>query len=179
MRVILVSGHARSGKDTIADMLKTKLGKQVGEDQVLIIHFADLLKFICKQYFGWDGEKDQKGRQMLQYVGTDVIRKANPNYWVDFVTGFLTMFKHNWEYAIISDCRFPNEVECVKQPLGALHIRVERPNYESALTSEQKLHPSETALDGYPCDCLIQNDGTLDDLSAKLDEIVEMLQEAN
>ena len=78
MKVILISGKARHGKDTLAGMMKEELERK--SKRVLIAHYADLLKFICKNFFGWNGEKDDNGRALLQRVGTDVIRKQNPDY---------------------------------------------------------------------------------------------------
>lgn len=86
MKILLISGKAQHGKDTTAGMLKEQL--ESDGYRVLIAHYADLLKFICRQYFDWNGEKDEAGRHTLQYVGTDIIRKEHPDYWVDFLTGF-------------------------------------------------------------------------------------------
>ena len=79
---ICVSGLARHGKDTSAEIIK-KILEERGYS-VLIAHYGDLLKFICKNFFGWNGEKDTDGRTLLQQVGTNCIRKQNPDYWVDF-----------------------------------------------------------------------------------------------
>lgn len=163
MKVILVSGKAQNGKDTVASMLREKLTSD--NHRVLITHYADLLKYICCNYFGWDGNKDEKGRQMLQYVGTDVIRKQNPTLWVDFVAMMLKYFHENWDYVIIPDCRFPNEVTTMfENGFGTVHLRVVRPNFESPLSEEQQKHPSETALDDTVPDFYIENTGTLEEL---------------
>ena len=87
IKVILFSGKATSGKDASAFILKELLEQD--NKTVLITHYADLLKFICKNIMGWDGIKDEKGRRILQKVGTDTIRKQNPDYWVDFISDFL------------------------------------------------------------------------------------------
>lgn len=163
MKVILISGKAQNGKDTVASTLHAALvndGKKV-----LVTHYADLLKYICCNYFGWDGNKDEKGRQMLQYVGTDVIRKQNPTLWVDFVAMMLKYFHENWDYVIIPDCRFPNEVTTmIENGFDTVHLRVIRNNFMSPLTEEQRQHPSETALDNTKPDYCIYNDGTLAEL---------------
>ena len=57
-KVILISGKARSGKDTLAKVLGDYL-KEQGKD-VLITHYADSLKYICETVFKWDGKKDEK-----------------------------------------------------------------------------------------------------------------------
>ena len=64
MKVVCISGLARAGKDTLASMLKDELEKN--GSRVLITHFADLLKFIAKEFFKWNGEKDNEGRRLLQ-----------------------------------------------------------------------------------------------------------------
>lgn len=172
MKVILISGKAQNGKDTTASILKQTLVDN--GDRVLITHYADLLKYICTNYFGWDGKKDDKGRQMLQYVGTDVIRKQNPTLWVDFVAMILKYFKGNWDYVIIPDCRFPNEItRMIEAGFDTIHLRVHRPNFESPLTQEQQNHPSETALDDFGADVYIENDSTLTDLKYKIRKWVE------
>lgn len=173
-KVILISGKAQNGKDTVANLLH----KALLEDnrKVLVTHYADLLKYICKNYFGWDGNKDEMGRQMLQYVGTDVIRKQNPTLWVDFVAMMLKYFHNNWDYVIIPDCRFPNEVTTmIENGFDTVHLRVVRENFESSLTEEQKTHSSETALDDVMPDFFIRNDGTLSDLS---DTITKWIKES-
>ena len=167
MKVILISGKAQNGKDTVADFLHKALvndGKRV-----LVTHYADLLKYICTNYFGWDGNKDARGRQMLQYVGTDVIRKQNQTLWVDFVSMLLKYFHENWEYVIIPDCRFPNEVTTmVENGFDTVHLRVVRNNFKSPLTEEQQQHPSEIALDKVEPDYFIYNDGTLGELEENI-----------
>lgn len=74
MKIISISGKAQSGKDTTAALLKEVL--ETDGYTVLIAHYADLLKYICKTFFGWNGVKDEAGRQMLQYIGTDSARRA-------------------------------------------------------------------------------------------------------
>lgn len=162
MKVILISGKARNGKDTVASLLQDVLTSD--GKRVLITHYADLLKYICRNYLGWDGNKDDNGRRILQYVGTDVIRKRNPTLWVDFIVMILQYFSEQWDYVIIPDCRFPNEITTMTDKFDAVHIRVSRSNFQSPLTAEQKLHPSETALDNVLPDYYMLNDGTLDDL---------------
>ena len=57
MKVCCISAKAQHGKDTAAGLLKEHL-ESVGQ-KVLITHYADLVKFVCTNYFGWDGKKDE------------------------------------------------------------------------------------------------------------------------
>lgn len=160
MQVILISGKAQSGKDTFGKALQ--LAFQNEGKRVLIIHYADFLKFFCRQYLGWNGLKDEFGRKLLQYEGTDVFRKNYPNCWVDIMVGLLRGCQSEYDFVLIPDVRFPNEVDDLIEYNNALckddaefatdiwAIRVERPNYDNGLTEEQKAHSSETALDDYP-----------------------------
>lgn len=172
MRILAISGKARHGKDTFAEYVKERL-EQDGHS-VLITHYADLLKYICCKFFGWDGKKDDEGRVLLQKIGTDVVRVQKPNFWVNFLIDILDMFPNEWEYVLIPDCRFPNEIiRFVQFGFDITHIRVVRPGFASPLTKEQRMHESETALDKTKPDYAIINDGTLEDLRTKSNEFVE------
>ena len=158
--VILLSGKSGSGKDFIANIMKQQF--EENGNKVLITHYADLLKYILKTFFNWDGKKDKHGRHLLQYVGTDVIRKKMPDYWVNFISQMISFFPNEWNYILIPDARFPNEIEVIqKNPdVNVITIRIHRPNYKSKLTEEQQQHPSETSLDEYGFDYYVTNDGT-------------------
>lgn len=119
-------------------------------------------------------------RTILQMLGTQCGRFIHPNIWINatfaeykpqhfrtvkhqgsFVEHLTTM--PNW---IISDVRFPNEAEAVKDKNGIL-IRINR-NIES-----ESMHESETALDNFDdWDYMIDNDGTIEDLIEKVKEIL-------
>ena len=163
MKVIAISGKAQNGKDTTASFLKEML--EADGYKVLIAHYADLLKYICRQFFGWDGKKDDAGRHILQYVGTDIIREKEPDFWVDFIVSMIELFPNDWDYVLIPDCRFPNEIDRLKAAgIDMVHLRVVRANFKSPLSAEQQQHPSETALDNVEPDYYIKNSGSLQDL---------------
>lgn len=175
MKVILISGKAQHGKDTTAQFLKEAL-EQKGQ-RVLIAHYGDLLKYICRTFFDWDGQKDEAGRSLLQRVGTDVVRKQDPTYWADFIGSFLYLFPDEWDFILIPDCRFPNEVDALREEwcFNATHLRVVRPGFDNGLTPEQQAHPSETALDGIEPDVFFYNVGSLELLRTLADNYVETL----
>ena len=166
MKVCCISAKARHGKDTAAEILKNYL--EARDQRVLIIHYADLLKYICKQFFGWDGNKDEKGRSLLQYVGTDVISSQQPAYWADFVVSILKFFEDRWDYVLIPDCRYPIEAATIKSAFNTTVLRIERPNFDNGLTDKQKKHPSEIAMDDYHFDLILYNDQGIDELADKV-----------
>lgn len=178
MVILTISGKAECGKDTTAKKIKAELEKY--GYKVLVCHYADLLKYICTQFFSWDGKKDEEGRSLLQRVGTDSIRKQNPNYWVEFIKSMLTFFPDTWDYVLIPDTRFPNEIESLKKDgfiVKSIHIT--RPNYDNHLSNEQRNHPSETALDDFKFDYEIINPGTQDGLDHEISDFMNKIFQGN
>lgn len=170
MKVILLSAKAQHGKDQSATFLNEIIERD--GKKVLITHYADLLKYICSTYFDWDGKKDDKGRSILQYVGTDVIRKQNPDYWVNFIASFLKLFESEWDYVLIPDTRFPNEIEVMEDfGFNVWSVRINRTDFENSLTDEQRKHPSETALDKYNFDWIINTVSDLELLQTYLEDM--------
>ncbi len=148
-KLILISGKAEAGKTLVANIIRRRL-EEDGK-RVTLLPFASYLKFICKEHFGWDGKKDKAGRQILQHVGTDIVRKRNPNFWVKTVADFLETFGEDFDTIICDDVRFPNEIDYFQNtdPFSYTSIRVVRLNYENSLTEEQRQHASEISLDDY------------------------------
>lgn len=171
MKICCISAKAQHGKDTAAKLIKENL-EQKGQ-RVLITHFADLLKFICVKFFGWNEVKDEAGRTLLQYIGTDVVGAKNPAYWAEFISSILNMFEDTWDYVLIPDCRYPIEVETMKKQFETVVLRVERPNFDNGLTEAQKKHASEVKMDDYKFDTVLLNDGSLEDFRVKVDAFVD------
>lgn len=170
-KVICISAKAQHGKDTSAQIMYEEFTRR--GCKVLITHHADLLKHMAKTMFGWDGVKDEHGRHILQYIGTDVVRKKEPNFWVDHLISVLRVFDGEWDYVLIPDCRFPNEVFSYKDAgFPTTHVRVRRENFVSPLTEEQQNHISETALDNVEPDIWLINDGSIDDLRKKICDLI-------
>jgi hypothetical protein len=77
-------------------------------------------------------------REVLQYWGTEVFRKAYHNVWADACIRAIR--KDGCEFAVITDCRFPNEVDVAKAEGGKV-VRLTRNVFPG------DAHASETALD--------------------------------
>lgn len=180
---IIISGKAGNGKDTLAQFMKEELEKQ--NKKVLIIHYGDAVKWVLREYFNWDGNKDTVGRTLLQHIGTDVVRTMHPNFWTGIVVGLLQAFEpyNDFDIAIVPDARFPNEVNIALQNLkNCVTVRVNRSNPDGtewinlALTEEQRNHPSETSLDVFAFDYVVHNDESLDTLRESAITILEDLK---
>lgn len=170
-----------------------------------------------KQITEFDGDEGEDAyaflpmtyRLFLQKLGTEAIRNGlHPNTWVNALfagyfevastwdsDGITTVSSYpNW---IITDLRFPNEFEAIKDR-GGVCIRVERypkeiiHNQDTGkqflekfdITNEEHrklyegenfrkgLHPSEIALDSHSFDYVLNNSGSIEDL---VEEIKKML----
>ena len=125
-------------------------------------------------------------REMLQTIGTEAMRNSlHPDTWVNALMCYYIksddklirttedLFEE-WEEGsfpnwIITDLRFPNEMQSIKAN-GGITIRVVRPNDKKVPLD---LHPSETALDNVTFDYEIINDGTMEDLIGKVKEMLK------
>lgn len=168
---IILSGKSGSGKDQVANFIKEEMAKH--DKKVLIIHYADAVKWFCRDFLDWDGKKDEVGRTLLQTVGTNIVRTKHPNFWTGIVVGLIQAWEpySNFDIAVIPDARFPNEVDISLQELSnSVSVRIERKNEDGTpwinplLTEDQRNHPSETSLDCYAFDYIIQNEEGLDTL---------------
>jgi hypothetical protein len=167
--LIGLSGYAQSGKDTVgaalvknhgftryafADALKEcvyRLNPVVGDTDV--DPFSRLQDFV--DHDGWEvAKKNPEVRRLLQVMGTEAGRQVlGENIWVDAVLN-----KVGDDNVVITDCRFPNEAQGVKDH-GGFVVRVVRDGVVAVND-----HPSETSLDDWPFDLVIYNSGTLDDV---------------
>ena len=164
MKVIAISGKAESGKDTIAKEIKRLLEEQ--NYKVMIIHFADVLKFVCRQYFNWNGEKDEYGRTLLQQVGTEMREKNNPNMWVSITEELIRGIGREFDWVIVPDTRFKKEINMLNENFDCVSLRILRQDIDSYgivsdhvnhLTDEQRAHKSECDLDDYKFNHIIIN----------------------
>lgn len=138
-------------------------------------------------------------RNILQYIGTDLLRnQLHENVWVNALMNNYKPYRvnirygytnegdripleeitklHNW---IITDVRFPNEAKAIKDR-GGIIIRVNRDVYIengvgfkfNPLFDNRPEHPSETALDEYIFDYVINNNSTINKLIKQVKDML-------
>jgi hypothetical protein len=151
MKHIGLIGLAGSGKDTAAKAL-IKLG-------YYRMAFADELKQLAFE-FGWNGEKDEDGRRLLQELGM-IGRRYSPNIWIKHVAYRIAP---KGPPIVFTDVRFQNEADFVRSK-GGIIVRIVRPGIISG-NHESELKQSEVAAD-----IEIVNDGSIEDLHNKIRNI--------
>lgn len=163
VKILGISGRAVAGKDTLSDHLYNN-GFIDGK-----ISIASTLKTVCIELFGvslqdsysnkdansgiyvttdtaklinglWDRVGTQFSvRELLQYFGTDVLRKFDNDCLIR--STLLKLKNHDDEIWAIPDVRFPNEVKAI-QNAGGKVIRLTR-------NISNMTHLSEVALNNY------------------------------
>lgn len=170
VKVILISGKARSGKDTCADYIKRQIDDSQPNSKVVIVRYADELKYIARRYFGWNGKKDKEGRNLLQTVG-DMIRDYDKDYFVNRLIKQARVL--NPDYLIIPDTRYKNEIDnWLFQGFSVFSVRIVRAS-NNGLTVAQKSHQSECELDNYCFNYRITNNWTKEDFKKEVEHMVE------
>ena len=154
MKHIGLIGLAGSGKDTAAEALEKTHYRYA---------FAGRLKSIAR-LFGWDGQKDERGRTLLQELGM-AGRKYDQDIWVNCIKRHLgsEMLKYK---LVFTDVRFQNEADYVRS-IGGIIVRIVRPGIISG-EHESELKQCEVAAD-----IEIVNDGTIEDLHEKIRNIIK------
>jgi hypothetical protein len=199
--LIAAVGLIGSGKDTVADYLETNYGFKRES-------FASSLKDAASVIMGWDRDllegKTKESREwrervdpwwaerlgiphltprwVLQEWGTQVFRfHFHDDIWIASLENKLLKYSGN---VVISDCRFPNEVNAVRRQKGLVIrvVRGEEPYWfpvaieacqgnEEAKTflKENKIHESEWSWANTDFDVVLMNNGTLEELFAEVD----------
>lgn len=132
--IIAIAGNARTGKDTLGNNFVKILGDQGIKAKTF--SFANELKESVNRFlidktgisaFTEVEEEKVLIRPFLVCWGTDVMRKIDPNIWVDKLNDNLLSDHIN----IITDLRFTNELDWVKQK-GGMSLLIKRDGIEPA-----------------------------------------------
>ena len=167
--VIGFAGKARSGKDTAGKYL-------VDEYQFLRYSFAQPLKDATKIMFHLTDKQienkekpaepwGRSPRELYQKVGTDIARNIDVNVWVKGADIF--MHDNPGRSIVITDVRFSNEAFWIRDQ-GGIVVYLQS---ETRGIYENGEHSSENGLSGEDVDIVIENDGTINALHEKLEEL--------
>ena len=208
--LIAIAGLIGSGKDTAADYLCTvhgfkrmSFGASLKDAVSTVFNWnRELLEGSTKASRVWREQVDSwwaerlgiphlTPRWVLQQWGTEVARKGfHDEIWIASVENKLRFLEDD---IVITDCRFPNELEAIKRA-GGITLRTHRgPNpewyeiaisynttadlslkeiYKQSLENAFNIHSSEYSSVGLKYDCHLDNNGQIDDLHRQLENII-------
>jgi dephospho-CoA kinase len=178
---IAFTAKLRAGKDTAAQHLHIRYGF----DKVA---FGDALKRTVNEVFPWVTGPN-KPRALLQQYG-QLMRQIDGDVWIKHaeraVNGAVDYRVNTGSEqvgVVITDVRQQNEVDwCLEN--GFTLIRITAPDEDRIaraiaanddFTVRDLAHSTELAIDSFAVDYEIHNDGTVDELKRKVDEIMEAI----
>lgn len=145
--ILGLTGLARCGKDTFCGYAMERLRHLEIKSQRLA--FADELKkdvdgFLKKKLgisaFTENNEEKELIRPMLTCWGTDIMRKKDDLHWVKKVVETVEKNKENGIVSIVTDVRFPNEIDYI-QKMGGEVIHLTLTGTEPANDYERENDP--------------------------------------
>lgn len=167
-KIFILSGKAKSGKNLIADFIE----EYYSDKKCIQLSYAYYLKQYIKKITTWDGNEQNKPRDLLQSLGIDLIKKIDDKLLIRRVMEDVQVYSYFFDVIIITDARLIEEIETPKSLFNCITIRINKD--DNNLTLEQKKHITETNLDDYRnFDYVINNN----DISETKNQIISILKE--
>lgn len=175
--IIGITGLKGAGKSTVAAIIHRKYSFPE-------YTFAGPLKYLCQIAFLLEQRqlhdpvlKEQvdprwglSPRQMMQTLGTECFRgHFGPDYWLKLLKERLAT--ESTPFVIVSDVRFENEADFVKQQ-GGIVVRVER-----AAATTIDAHITEAGQADIQADIVVQNDSTVQALEQQVSGLMTTIFE--
>ena len=177
--IFLVAGKARSGKNTVAKIIKDNYLDQ--KQKVVISEITKYLKKYIEEITETKITENNKPRELLQKISAVIIKDKldMPDFFVNRMIEDLKIYSYFFDIIIIPDIRFEKEIEIVKKYFKyVISIGVIRENYESDLSLEEQKDITEISLDNYnKYDYKIINNDDKDNLYLKVMNILNDVQE--
>lgn len=163
--IISFSGYKGSGKDLACDTIIKNHKNSIK------LSFADPLKKMThnvyqklfnekidiKEFYTYQGkEKNRHGtslRKLLQVIGTDIVREVDETYWLKIMEKNIQKLINQYDYILIPDTRFSNEIEMLKKYESQI-VYIDR------FEKSKDLHISESSIEKLNYDKVINNKGS-------------------
>ncbi len=175
---IALTGKFRSGKDAVAERLFYEHGFEWP------IAFGGKLKYYADRLFDVS-EAGAKPRKLYQQFG-QLCRTIDEDVWVKHVEFSVNeaLNSRTTSGIVIKDLRQPNEYEWCKRNDFVIvrvtapeDVRLERAKHAGDIFEADDLaHDTESYVDSFEVDYEIANDGSLDELYAKVDELIKTIR---
>lgn len=173
MKVFVIGGKARSGKNTFGEYLREEL-KYYGY-KPCVMHITEPLYGYARNYFEWNELEDEKPREFLQKLGIEIIQEkmGKKDFLLNRLYEDIDILSNFFDSFIITDARLVKEFTNIKKRYpDVVTIKLERNNYDDQLTDEEKKHKTEKEIDKYKdFDYIIENK-SLKDLKTSAIEVV-------
>ena len=173
MKIYVIGGKAKSGKNTFGEYLREEL-KEYGY-KPCVMHITEPLYEYARNYFEWNERDSEKPREFLQKMGIEIIRDkmGKKDFLLNRLYEDIEILSNFFDVFIITDARLIHEFESIKDKYDdVVTIKLIRRNYNDELTAEEEEHITEQEIKNYnDFDYIIENDN-IDDLKRSSLEIV-------
>jgi hypothetical protein len=175
MKIFLIAGKARSGKDSVANSIKNYYDQK--KAKTVLTEFSKYIKLFATEMIDWEYNKEPKPRKFLQNMGTFIrINLQDPDFFIRRMQEDIKIYEKFFDVLVISDVRFPKEILKMKEShhhCYSIYVVNEHGHYD--LKPEESNHETEKALDTFDdFDYIIVNDDQKN-LNKKISDILEDL----
>ena len=166
MKVLILNGAAESGKDTTIEFLKKYFRLDI-----FAYSSIDYVKEVAKENFGWDGEKDVAGRNLLAGIKQLMIGYNDmPTRKVASTIDEAVLFGVD---VLAVAIREPDEIEklvnhCKSVKLSCTTCRVYNEKSEKTAKASELSLTGDRLYGQYDYDIKIHNNGTLKELELEV-----------
>ena len=171
-KIYIMCGKAKHGKDTFSAYLKETYEKN--NKKVIVTQLSKYIKYYAREMTGWDLSEETKPRELLQQLGTKVIREYlnKEDLFISRMIEDIDVFSCFYDAIIISDVRLKKEIIDLRKSFpNLICIHIERPDFDNGLTPEQKMHKTEIDLDDFTDYNINIVNTTLDNLQESAEKV--------
>ena len=158
MKLYLICGKARAGKDTFAKLIKQE--EEKNNKKVCILKLTAHLYKWAEDYFNYDKEKDEKPRELLQTIGYDILqlKLKKKDFLLDYLITTIEILDDYYDVGLITDGRLVHEIEVLKEKYPNIKTILLTNKKDNKLTNKEKNHQTEIDLDDYQdFDYIVEN----------------------
>lgn len=158
MKLYLICGKARAGKDTFAKLIKQE--EEKNNKKVCILKLTAPLYRWAEDYFNYDKEKDEKPRELLQTIGYDILqlKLKKKDFLLDYLITTIEILDDYYDVGLITDGRLAHEIEVLKEKYPNIKTILLTNKKDNKLTNKEKNHQTEIDLDDYQdFDYIVEN----------------------
>ena len=158
MKLYLICGKARAGKDTFAKLIKQEEEKD--NNKVCILKLTAPLYSWAEDYFNYDKEKNEKPRELLHTLGYDILqlKLKKKDFLLDYLITTIEVLDNYYDVGLITDGRLVHEIEVLKEKYPNIKTILLTNKKDNKLTNKEKNHQTEIDLDDYKdFDYIVEN----------------------